>query len=183
MNSFPFSLRIIRTDLATFWIMATLAACGGFVFNQLRSNPLPLMYASKAERLEAAVKRVSNTALPENITVAFQDLDLAAFREMMKMHPDAIVLDARPEVFHRLGHVPRALSLPCDEFESAYNTLRSRLERDKAQILLVYCSGGSCEDGEMVANALLKLGYMKVYLFRGGWNEWEEVELPVEKNK
>jgi len=183
MPQLPFSLKPILNDLVALWIMATLAVCGGFVFNQLRSNPLPLMYASKAERLDAAVKSVSNTVLLENNDAVFQDLDLATFRAMMTTHPEAIILDVRPEVFHRLSHIPRALSLPCEEFESAYNTLRPQLERNKAQILLVYCSGGSCEDGEMVANALLKLAYTKVYLFRGGWNEWEEAKLPQETNR
>ena len=172
----------LLADFRALWIMATLAVCGGFVFNALRENSLPLMYASKAERLDAAVKRVSQAALPGNTAASYQPLDLATFRQMMEAHPNALIFDARPEVFHRLGHVPKALSLPCEEFESAYVKLRPQLERDKAQTILVYCNGGSCEDGEMVANALVKLGYTQVYLFRGGWNEWEEAKLPEEKS-
>ena len=98
------------------------------------------------------------------------------------MQSRALILDARPEVFHRLGHVPKALSLPRDDFEASYNSQRAVLEKHKSQPVLIYCSGGSCEDGVMVANGLLKLAFTKVYLFRGGWHEWTRAKLPEENN-
>ncbi len=35
----------------------------------------------------------------------------------------ALILDARPEVFYRVGHIPSALSLPRDDFEGSYHVL------------------------------------------------------------
>ncbi len=43
-----------------------------------------------------------------------------------------LILDARPEIFHRLGYIPGALSLPRDDFENAYKILQSRLRAIRA---------------------------------------------------
>jgi predicted sulfurtransferase len=61
-----------------------------------------------------------------------------------------LVLDARPEIFHRLGHVPGALSLPRDDFETGYAALKEKLEADRSQPIVIYCSSASCEDSGLV---------------------------------
>jgi rhodanese-related sulfurtransferase len=91
-------------------------------------------------------------------------------------------LDARPEIFYRLGHVPGALSLARDDFENAYAQLKERLEKDKNQPLIIYCSNSSCEDSHLVQSALLKLGYVNVAVFSGGWATWTQEKLPEETN-
>jgi rhodanese-related sulfurtransferase len=55
------------------------------------------------------------------------------------------------------------------------------MERDKAQPMVIYCSGGSCEDSGLLAETLKKLGYTNVGIFRGGWDEWTHAGLPEEK--
>lgn len=172
--------------------MVTAALCGGFVINQFRDNPLPLVYASKVERVETAVNRIAQaekaascpsirreaTEKPE-----VQNIDLAEFRQMIEENPNAIILDARPEIFHRLERVPGAISLPREDFEDAYKKQREVLEKDKTQIILVYCSGGHCEDGKIVSDALIQLGYMDVYLFKSGWHAWKQAKLPEERSQ
>jgi len=175
-------------------MMATLAVCCGFVLNQVRPRPLPLVYVSKAERVAQAAERIAREmqTMPGSFDASegegvseekFHMLDLAAFVEMRKEFPDALLLDARPEVFHRLGHIPQALSLPCDEFEDFYKAQRDILEKSKSRPVLVYCSGGSCDDGKMVAGALVRLGFTQVYLFKGGWDAWTQAKLPEEKGR
>src|SRR5690606_30147899 len=85
---------------------------------------------------------------------------------------EGIVLDARPEVFHRIGHIPGALSLPREDFENAYASLKEVLEVDKEQIIVVYCSSMSCQDSELVRRALTALGYSRVAILTGGWAAW-----------
>jgi rhodanese-related sulfurtransferase len=93
----------------------------------------------------------------------------------------ALILDARPEIFYRFGHIPSALSLPRDDFENGYRALGAVLQRDRQQVLVVYCAGNDCQDSQMVGEALQRLGYPHVRLFRGGWSDWESENLPVEK--
>ena len=169
--------------------------------NQFRDAPLPLVYASKAERLQQAMERIlqrsatdtSSTAITvddvefasyqaasaQTDTPQVRPIDLATFRKMQGQG-QALILDTRPEIFHRFGHIPKAISLPRDDFEVYYTKQRTYLEKHKMHPLLIYCSGGSCEDGEMVANALIRLGFTDVYLFRGGWSEWTQAKLPTE---
>jgi rhodanese-related sulfurtransferase len=195
MQKLPWFLRIIARDLSSVWIMATVGACCGFALNQFRDNPLPLVYSAKSERIQQAVAKISleattpakpelagdaeGSASPDVPTVRY--LDLPAFREIVEKRMRGIVLDARPEIFHRLGHVPGAISLPREEFESSYSKQRFLLEKDKSQPIAVYCSSLSCEDSQMVADALKKLAYTHVYVFKGGWSDWIGAHLPEEK--
>jgi rhodanese-related sulfurtransferase len=195
IRDFSPMLKAVAGDLSAVWIMATVGVCCGFAINQLRDNPLSLVYAGKVERIGQAVAKLSlETTLPaqpdsiasadrstppNTFTVGY--LDLPAFRNIVGKKTGGVILDARPEIFHRLGHVPGAISLPREEFESSYNKQRSFLEKDKSQPITVYCSSSSCEDSLMVAEALKKLAYTHVYVFKGGWNDWTSAHLPEEK--
>lgn len=166
-------------DLLSCWVIITLSVCTGFLINQFRETPLPLVYQSKAERLQLAVSRISDSQTPAEITQLPTTLSLEQFKDFMKQRR-GLVFDARPELFHRLGHIPGTLLLPRDEFEDYYKIHREILERDKNQLICIYCSGGDCEDSKLVESALLRLGYTHVIIFEGGWNEWTKAGLPKE---
>jgi len=159
--------------------MTTSALCGGVVINQFRDTPLPLIYQSKEARLNEVVRDIRAAACPVGASAPEDGpISLAEFQGFVS-NKKGIVLDARPEIFHRLGHVPNALSLPRDDFENAYNRLGPLLAH-RDQRLAVYCSGASCEDSELVRDTLHKLGYTHVLIFKGGWDEWTEAGLPEE---
>ncbi len=186
--------QIIAQDLFTVWIIAVIAACVGFAINQLRDTPLSLVYTPKAERLQQTVNKIASdsrivpgteSAAPDgnlpSVAAEVRQLDLPAFRDIVESKTKGIVLDARPEIFHRLGHVPGAISLSREEFEADYAKHRSLLEKDKSQLIAVYCSSSSCEDSQMVADALVKLSFTRVFVFKGGWSDWSAAGLPEEK--
>jgi rhodanese-related sulfurtransferase len=188
MKTFPIQ---ICADAGGFALLLTGAVCIGLLANQFRDHQLPLVYVSKADRLEDAVKQIQ--AVPESARAALaeteppeaaapQIISLDDFRQYVDKK-EGLILDARPEIFHRLGHVPGALSFPREDFDAAYAKMRSRLESDKGQVLLVYCAGADCEDSQMVADGLAKLGYRRVFVFKGGWDEWEGAHLPEEKTE
>lgn len=195
MMKLPLLFRTITSDLSAVWIMATVGACFGFAINQFRDNPLPLVYSPKAERIQQAVDKISiETATPEHPIVEVgmditlptdapkvRYLDLPAIRDIVEGKTKGVVLDARPEIFHRLGHLPGAISLPREEFQESYSKQRAVLERDKSQPIAIYCSSSSCEDSQMVADALVKLAYTRVFVFKGGWSDWTSAHLPEEK--
>ena len=165
-----------------FLIIGSLA--GGFTINFFRDKPLPMVYRGKAERLADEVALVArdnaladsemSMASSENPAVNLPEvLDGAAMKEIVTKG-ETIVLDARPALFHRLGHIPNALSLPREDFANAYAHIREKLESDKKQPLVVYCSDTSCEDSKLLRDALLKLGYTNVVIYEGGWADWEK---------
>lgn len=182
-------------DLAGLVILALLALGIGIAINHFRSKPLPLIYHNKAERLAQAVAAISketpavistNTPSPVPIaTTAPATISHITLEEMKRRSDakDGVILDARAEFFYQLGHVPGALSLPRSDFETAYAKLKSRLESGKNKLITVYCSGSDCEDSQMVAEALAKLGFQQVAVFKGGWDEWSGAHLPEEKSQ
>jgi len=169
------------SDLMSFWILATMALCMGLVTNQLKDKPLPLVYQTKAERMgiETVAEKDFQSKAP-SISLPSGEISLSDFKKLVDQG-SVLILDARPEVFHRISHIPGAISLPRDDFRASYEKLKDRLEKDKSQKIIVYCAGSSCEDSRMVQAALIKLGYGNVTVFRGGWSEWSAAGLPEEK--
>ena len=178
------------SDLALLAVLMLAAIGLGMGFNRLREKPLPLMYASRAERLQEGVARLAAAptteaeALPTatNVEAAPAEpemIDLARFHDLLEK--GAVTLDARPGVFYRVGHVPGARSLSRAEFETDYARLHPFLETRRQETMVVYCAGEECTDSRMVASALGKLGYRRVLIFAGGWDEWRQAGLPEEK--
>jgi predicted sulfurtransferase len=167
-------------DLLGFWLLASVSGATALLINQFRDRPISLIYASKKERIEQSVARVAETNAPHPVSDNKPHvIGLREFRKIVEGRK-GIVLDARPEIFHRLGHVPGALSLSREEFEKDYAKHKTLLETNKSQAIAVYCSDSGCEDSGMVAEALVRIGYQQVMVFKGGWGEWSGQKLPQE---
>lgn len=180
----PERIAVLKNDLLFLWVAATTAICLGLLLNQFRDVPMTLVYQGKEQRLQAAVERLASAparAKPPTTQVADlpEFLSLEKFSEFVQQGT-ALVVDARPEIFHRLGHVPGAISLPRDDFEIAYTGLRETLEADKTRTIVLYCSGASCEDSGLVKDSLLALGFTRIAIFKGGWSEWTAAGKPEE---
>ena len=104
-------------------------------------------------------------------------LSLEQFLGVMK-HPGIVILDARPKEDFDEAHVPTARSLPEDLCADQYPLVLQDLPFDHEMV--VYCAGIECESAEEVAVFLQDMGYSNTKVFPGGWEEWEEVGLPVE---
>ncbi len=170
--------KLIIKDLIALWLLLTACLIGGLVLNEMRTPPLALVYSSPASRLSQSVEHLGAPSAPP---VALDgDVHLEELQKISSSHA-ALILDARPEIFYRLGHIPSAVSLPRDDFETQYQSLQSILLSHRDAPVIVYCSSTDCHDSQMVADALQKLGYAHVRLFRGGWSDWQSASLPEEK--
>jgi len=190
----PAWIKILIHDLLSVSLIGVVALCGGLILNQFRENRLPLIYSPKAERMQRAVAKfdglsaaVSESKLPRGDVKAASTptevryLDLAEMRRIVDGKTNVILLDARPEVFNCMGHIPGAISLSRENFEKDYAKRRAWLESNKSQCIVIYCADSECEDSQMVADALVKLAYTCVFVFKGGWNDWTSAHLPEEK--
>jgi rhodanese-related sulfurtransferase len=169
---------LILKDAAGGWILLSGCLAAGLILNELSEKPLPLFYPPPEVRLDHTVGK-----LGEGQSQAIASGGDVSLEEMREISADraALILDARPEVFYRVSHIPSALSLPRDAFEKAYHLLAPRLQTRREQVLVVYCSGNDCQDSQMVEEALQRMGYPHVRVFRGGWSEWDSEKLPEEK--
>ena len=86
----------------------------------------------------------------------------------------ALFLDARRTKDYAQGHVAGARSFPVWESE----VVRERVEalvgegRDVRQPVVLYCSGGDCEDSHMLAQTLFGAGFENLLVYRDGFPDW-----------
>jgi rhodanese-related sulfurtransferase len=85
----------------------------------------------------------------------------------------ALWIDARPEEEFVRGHIPGAIPLNEDD----WNTLLPPLLAvwSPGRKLVVYCSQKSCNASHAVAERLRnEAGLKNVYVLEGGWEEWQK---------
>ncbi|MCI0531387.1 MAG: rhodanese-like domain-containing protein [candidate division Zixibacteria bacterium] len=93
----------------------------------------------------------------------------------------AIFLDSRKTEEYQAGHIPGALQLYLEEFDTQYELVKDRLPKDSQ--IIAYCGGDECELSLFVARNLKAEGYTNLKVFFGGWKEWQEAKLPVTKGE
>lgn len=97
------------------------------------------------------------------------------------LRPGAIVfIDARDEEHYLGGHVPGAYEFdpyyPEKYFPAVLPVCRA------AEQIVVYCSGGDCDDSQKAALLLRDMGLtnQKIFVYGGGITEWTTTHQPVE---
>jgi len=91
-------------------------------------------------------------------------------------------LDARRTSVYTEGHIAGARSFPI--WESSVDDDIKGLFEEGADVnapLVVYCSGGDCEDSHMLAERLHRFGFNNALVYAGGFPDWEKRGLAVEK--
>lgn len=175
VEPFPF-WRAFGRDLAGFGVLATSSLGVGWALNALRARPLPLRYTPPEARLVETVARMPE-ARPPGSAADWQPISLDEFQAMVSAHA-GVSIDARPEAFYTAGHVPGALNLPRETFEKNFAAVRASLVANAGQPVVVYCDEADCQDGELVAGALNRLGFRNLRVFKEGWEEWVRAGLP-----
>lgn len=84
-------------------------------------------------------------------------------------------IDARDISDFQAGHIQGAMNIPYHDFEKYRETLEG-LPKD--QVYVTYCSA-SCDVSIDMAYAMAKMGFKKVYIFHGGWDEWKDAGYPA----
>jgi rhodanese-related sulfurtransferase len=121
----------------------------------------------------AEIDRVVETFL-ENRD-ALEAVGAAALMERLS-DGNVVVLDVRPEVEYRAGHIPGALSVPVDALEAALQAL----PKDKE--IVAYCRGPYCVFSDEAVTLLRSRGYQARRLAEG-LPDWRAKGLPVETTR
>jgi len=110
------------------------------------------------------------------------DIDQAAalFRDPRYQAELVVFIDARDEAQYREGHVPGAYQFDHYRPEKQLATVLHVCQL--AEQIVVYCTGGDCEDSEFAALALIGVGIPKerFFVYVGGMSEWAAHGLPFE---
>ena len=90
-----------------------------------------------------------------------------------------VLVDARAAELYAEGHLPGARSLPLGEVEEHLDAFREAASADTA--VVTYCNGYDCPDSFDLGVELLRAGWRDVRVFEGGYPEWRDAGLPVER--
>jgi rhodanese-related sulfurtransferase len=85
----------------------------------------------------------------------------------------ALWIDARPEEQFAGGHVPGAMLLNEDEWNTLLPKVLAAWSPERK--LVLYCSRQSCNVSHEVAERLRnEAGLKNVFVLQGGWEEWQK---------
>lgn len=109
------------------------------------------------------------TAPPEKVVV--RQIEAKEVRTMQEQGTDFLLVDVRPASGFNEKHIEGAISIPYTEI--FYKKLPMNKE------IILYCGGKKCPTAAQAANELLKMGYGKIGILRGGLKGWENKGYPV----
>jgi rhodanese-related sulfurtransferase len=90
-------------------------------------------------------------------------------------HDAFLLLDVREDGEWARGHLPQARHMSKGIIERDIETAVP----DHATPIVLYCGGGF--RSALAADSLQKMGYTNVISMDGGWREWTERGLPIER--
>ena len=116
------------------------------------------------------IAQIENTSLQPQIREISIDIAEKLFLDSL------LFIDARAEEYYQKGHIPN--SICNDNFDSLVYQVEDLITYING--FVVYCSDDDCGSSEELAYQLQEQGFTNIYLFKGGWKQWMENELPIE---
>jgi rhodanese-related sulfurtransferase len=179
-------------------LVAVLGAIAAFTGNALSPRglqftrdyfPAPTHSGNAAQSTGPGPSGSSTNSEWDNLAARLKEdgLGLIDSRKAMELFQDprrqqglVIFVDARNPEHYQEGHIPGAYEFDYYHYDNYLATVVPACQN--AQQVVVYCTGGKCDDSRLAANFLG--GIMpkeKLKVYGGGITEWMEKRLPVEK--
>jgi rhodanese-related sulfurtransferase len=130
---------------------------------------------SARKRLEDSLKSLEKKSPDTSLTVTAKPVDIKLDFAKLLFDKNYAFIDARDESDYNGGHIQRAVNIPYHKFDE-YKSKLNQFSRN--QPIVVYCSSG-CDVSIDLAYAMVKEGFTKLYIFRGGWDEWKAAGYPA----
>ena len=104
--------------------------------------------------------------------------------DVASLHSRGVLfLDARRTSVYEQGHIPgaRPFSVWESDIDEKVNKLYAERPdpKDQNQPIVIYCSGGDCEDSHMLAQKLWGIGFNNAYVYKDGFPDWQKRGEPV----
>jgi rhodanese-related sulfurtransferase len=134
----------------------------------LPSSSPPAINAVRARLRERGLQPLEHAAV------------VALFHDRQQSQGMVIFVDARNDAHYEAGHIPGAHQF--DYYRPEVYLPAVLAACATAEKIVVYCTGGDCEDSELAAILLTQSGVPseRVYIYPGGFAEWSANRLPVE---
>lgn len=139
---------------------------------QIPVDTLPVKKDTSKQPLpmQQKVGETSKTTIEEQGPVKAKAINYSQVKKLMA-DPSIMILDARNEHEFAEGHLPNSRNIFALEFERYIPEL---IGMNKDIRIIVYCGGGQCELSHELSNNLIGLGFKKIYIYLGGWEDWKK---------
>ena len=91
---------------------------------------------------------------------------------------NVVVVDSRAADDFGAGHWKGAISLPTDDFDKRWDSVKASVPTDAR--VLIYCNGPGCDLGERLAALLRDRGYRQIFVSTASYADWQDAGHPVE---
>lgn len=177
----------MKINLASVYYIIIASSLIGLVYNFVIPQGIPFI---KKERLLVWNSDTSNTVVPgiisnqieENSPVNFmKEAKAITLKEAYELYNgNALFIDARDYVEYEIGRIKGAVSLPYTEFDK-YKPVLQNISLNTP--IVSYCDGKECDLSILLGDKLFEMGYKEVYIFFGGWVDWQLAGYPIEADE
>ncbi|MBW7996428.1 MAG: hypothetical protein FVQ81_07670 [Candidatus Glassbacteria bacterium] len=119
-------------------------------------------------------RRALGTGLPVEDGIHLVGLDAA--RQFIDQAQGPVV-DARSPEQYGEGHISGAVNCYVYELETYLPPLLERVALDDP--MMIYCAGADCEDSRFLAQTMQELGFKRLYVYEGGFENWKQAGLAI----
>ena len=149
------------------YALITISVIISLALNVIRSNPVSII-AQDLKKIDN-IDELANSNEPSGIV----EIDIEIAKDLYEK--GTLFIDARAEENFNDGHIPGAIC--SDELDVLIDKIYSFDNLEKA--FVVYCSDDDCGSSEELSYQLYDQGFESIYLFKGGWKQWIENNLPA----
>lgn len=140
------------------------------IYNAISARPLSLIPKSK-EELQVPDEVLFNP----DFEADYESLENSLTYDQMKkiaLSPDFVIIDARRPDQYEEGTIGNAININPDIDQMELFEKLANLPGEKP--IVCFCDGGTCDLSDIIAEELLNLGFKRVFLYSGGWEEWQK---------
>lgn len=174
-------MKINFTSLLSIIIISSLL---GLLINYF--NPKGIPFIKEERQLNFVEDSTSSNITNEIIEKAndqnpgevFDEAKAITLKQAYSLYnQNVLFIDARDYVEYEIGHINNAVSLPYLDFDE-YKTILDTIPKSKP--IVAYCDGKDCDLSILLGDKLFESGYKEVYIFFGGWIDWQMANYPAE---
>ncbi|MCH2101827.1 MAG: rhodanese-like domain-containing protein [Planctomycetes bacterium] len=173
------ALLLAATSLAVALIVISIRGNGGL---QLSRDHFPAdsLGGPEAEVEIGRGKVTENGSKPEHGYQSLTVDDAQVYQPYAEARDGIVFLDARSKKLYEAGHIPGARL--CHHYRQDEYLPALLDELRAADLVIIYCAGGDCEDSIQLATDLVfihGLSHEVIAIYEGGYEEWVNHDLAV----
>ncbi|MES2766141.1 MAG: rhodanese-like domain-containing protein [Bacteroidota bacterium] len=145
-------------------------------FKNLALQDSSTMAQMRQDSIRRAQKRVQDSLKAEQMrkdsvnNVPATPKEIRYEQAKLLFDKKVLFMDARDAGHHAEGNIPGSINIDVQDFQA---NIPKVIGLPREQPVVVYCGGGNCDLSHELANNLSALGFKKVFVYTGGWEEWK----------